>query len=580
MRQLEIARWFLSGVILVLQLSCAPGPLAISEIAKKSTPNEPILTCRAQGADQTVPLVLLQTPPSEVPSFNGRIIAAGMSFLLGALVLAFTLMRRSILTPRTRRALVNLAIFLFLTTIYSLKSFLIHQLGIQTNEGIIYYSIDFIWFFALGLVIVRILDALLWHGLLTKGGKPLVPRIIIATSNAFIFLIAALLFLRFALDQNITTLLFTSAGALLALVAYLSKPITDSAIAGFGLEASEIEKGHHVQVGQTKGVVHDIDSQRLTLISDDDNYVYLPNTEVYTQTVTNYSRPFPNHRCEALVTLEYEVTVHKARRLIEAAIRDIDGVLRHNIYVKEFGVFGITYGVQYWRGYDSSNEIQSSILSAIYYKVQKDPDCDFAYDKFEANNSAEKPVHREASRMSKRAHELKVTLLRSVEVFRSLAEDDVAELAEHCSVRVFGPPEKIIRQGEAGDSMFVVVEGSAKVYLTHRDNERIEIATDKPGHYFGEMALLTGKPRGATVQAIEDISLLEIPKSGLQRILERRPELAKTISEAIAQRQAQNQALKSKADARASGSFENNHTVVDAIRARMLQFFGLEDQDI
>ena len=90
------------------------------------------------------------------------------------------------------------------------------------------------------------------------------------------------------------------------------------------------------------------------------------------------------------------------------------------------------------------------------------------------------------------------SLLDGVDVFAGLTADERRELAGDSEERLFGTGEAVVRQGEAGSSMFVIERGRVAVTV---DPGAIPVAELGPGAFFGEMSLLTGKPRNATVRA-------------------------------------------------------------------------------
>jgi CRP-like cAMP-binding protein len=94
----------------------------------------------------------------------------------------------------------------------------------------------------------------------------------------------------------------------------------------------------------------------------------------------------------------------------------------------------------------------------------------------------------------------------------------------------------MIRQGENGDSMFIIVEGDANV-VAERNGQSRHIASMKAGDCFGEMSLLTGELRSATVTASSDCEVVEIDKAVLGESLKANPGLLAQLSELLAQRQ-------------------------------------------
>ena len=99
--------------------------------------------------------------------------------------------------------------------------------------------------------------------------------------------------------------------------------------------------------------------------------------------------------------------------------------------------------------------------------------------------------------------------------------------------RLFAAGETIVRQGAAGDSMFVVLSGRVRVLI---DPAGQEVAVIPAGGFFGEMSMLTGDARTATVKAIEDAVILEISAADFRALAEANPALLDHVSTIVGTR--------------------------------------------
>ena len=93
----------------------------------------------------------------------------------------------------------------------------------------------------------------------------------------------------------------------------------------------------------------------------------------------------------------------------------------------------------------------------------------------------------------------------------------------------------IVKQGEPPLHFYVVVSGKLKVYRETHDGIRTDLTELGPGDYFGEVALVTGKPRTASVEAVEESVLLEISKEEFDSVLDQNPKLARQIIYSLSQ---------------------------------------------
>jgi len=112
-------------------------------------------------------------------------------------------------------------------------------------------------------------------------------------------------------------------------------------------------------------------------------------------------------------------------------------------------------------------------------------------------------------------------------------------LAAQCQPAFFPAGTFLISEGDFGDSMFAVVSGEARVSLHDDRGEEHGVAAVKPGEIVGEMALLTGMRRRATVIAETDLAALEINKPALEDIFARAPELIDRFGAVLADREAE-----------------------------------------
>jgi CRP-like cAMP-binding protein len=119
--------------------------------------------------------------------------------------------------------------------------------------------------------------------------------------------------------------------------------------------------------------------------------------------------------------------------------------------------------------------------------------------------------------------------LRHSHLFEVLSEDEVRRCAESAVLRPFAAGEVAVRQGDTGSSLFFVLRGEMGVEV-----DGTEVACLGRGRMFGEMSLLTGEPRKATVRARSEAVLAELPKTAVSELLETNDKLMNTLSEALA----------------------------------------------
>lgn len=114
-------------------------------------------------------------------------------------------------------------------------------------------------------------------------------------------------------------------------------------------------------------------------------------------------------------------------------------------------------------------------------------------------------------------------LLRGVRLFRALSLNDLARVSEWSDIVEYRAGQMIIREGEVGEHMYVVLEGTADVFVTDEDGKVLVLASLTQGHYFGEQALIPDSRgrRNANVRANGPVTLVRVAKRYFQLILNR-----------------------------------------------------------
>jgi CRP/FNR family transcriptional regulator, cyclic AMP receptor protein len=129
-----------------------------------------------------------------------------------------------------------------------------------------------------------------------------------------------------------------------------------------------------------------------------------------------------------------------------------------------------------------------------------------------------------------------IRLLGRVSLFEGLSERDLAELAQVAVPRSWLAGEAVFREGDSGDTCYVIREGAVRVTRRHSDGRQITLAELREGDIFGELAMFGGETRSATVEAIESTSGVAVLSGDLRRTLLAHPDIAVAMLEGLADR--------------------------------------------
>jgi CRP-like cAMP-binding protein/tRNA A-37 threonylcarbamoyl transferase component Bud32 len=138
-----------------------------------------------------------------------------------------------------------------------------------------------------------------------------------------------------------------------------------------------------------------------------------------------------------------------------------------------------------------------------------------------------------------------LAFLRGIEAFRTLSRSDAKRLLAGTTRETFAPRTRILRRGDPGDAMYVVVEGGVEIPVPGPDGRTRFVAYLRPGDLFGEMALLTGAPRSADVLVAGETpcTCLVMRKEAVHELLDAHPPAAAFLTEILGRRLLEDQAL-------------------------------------
>jgi len=120
--------------------------------------------------------------------------------------------------------------------------------------------------------------------------------------------------------------------------------------------------------------------------------------------------------------------------------------------------------------------------------------------------------------------------------FAAFPQAALEKLLTSTCVHTFAPAEVIVREGEPGTSLFLIENGTVEVHTLDPAGRRVVLAELGPGEFFGEVAVLTGRPRTATILAKEPVTAIEITRDDLERVVREHPEVKVVLEHFYKQR--------------------------------------------
>jgi small-conductance mechanosensitive channel/CRP-like cAMP-binding protein len=403
------------------------------------------------------------------------------------------------------------------------------------------------------------------------------PRIVRDVIRLAIIVLAALFALKAFLGFEPTALIATST-VLSAVIGLAMQDVLANIFAGISLQIGKpFRVGDWVTAYNQTGTVVST-SWRSTRIKTRDNHlIEIPNANIAKTEIYNYSVPTPLQRRHVDVGVVYGQPPGAVKKVLIDAALAAKGVLSQpepDVLLTNYGDFAITYRLRYWlKDFADVPRTEDRIMTNIWYHFKRGGikipfpirDVTMRHVDAEAEARADK------TRLAKiRSH------LDAVELLAELSNTEFNQLAAAASERLYAAGENIIRQGDAGYEFFIVVYGEVKVLVRRGTGPPADLGTFGPGFHFGEMSLLTGEPRRATIVAVDDTEVLVIGKENFQRIIAAHPKVADKLSKAIAKRQAEiEKELAEAGDAEGAAAVSEEYSRENVLK-KIKEFFDIK----
>ncbi len=383
--------------------------------------------------------------------------------------------------------------------------------------------------------ITTVLNRVLWRRAAAADGRGETPRVLADATGIVLVLAALLVVLEFGYGVQVPGLLAGS--GVVALVFGLAlQDLLANLFAGIALYLQKpFATGDWLLVDGRDARVIEVSWRSTRLVTLDDVLVDVPNSTIVRNTITNFERPSLRHAVRATYPLHDEVPPARAVDVLRRAAAGVDGVCvdpAPKVLIKEFGENAIVYDILVWiEDHAQAPRVLSDVRSHIWYAVHR-AGFDSPFPTMALRRAG-------ANRVDDRARAAAARALGDHPIFGFLGPDRIAAVIDESPVVRFAPGEPIVAQDSAGDSMFLLVDGRVDVRL-RRDGQTAGVAELGPGDCFGEMSVLTGEPRNATVVARSEVHAVESTKSAMTALVSTSPDVVGRLSELLVDRQRAN----------------------------------------
>jgi small-conductance mechanosensitive channel len=390
-------------------------------------------------------------------------------------------------------------------------------------------------------------------------------------------------FLRLNLAGMEFSHLFATSAVLTAVVAISMQDTLGNLLGGLALQMdNSLEIGDWIQMDEISGRVSDIQWRYTAIVTRSGERVVIPNSHLMKNrysVLCNKRQSVPQQRRN--IPFNIDLSVPPAR-VGSAILQDIQTARIPNLSLDpqpqclllDFGPGFARYTLRYWLIDPGPDEVTDSDVRHHVLAALQREGIRLAVSDQTIHLVQEGEAHREEVR----ARELnrRLQAISQIDLFSRLSEAEQLELARRLVNAPFARGDIVTRQGAIAHWLYIIVSGEAEAWWQPPDGGHQRLLEKRgPGSLFGELGLMTGAPRRATVIATSDMEAYRLDKAGFEHIIRARPELAEGISAILERRLSHFQALETGYAEDKPGHSASQGSEVAALGKKIREFFGL-----
>lgn len=403
-----------------------------------------------------------------------------------------------------------------------------------------------------------------------------IPRLILDLLNTIV-VIATVVFVIATLRRqplDIGHVLLTST-VVSAVLGFALQEVLGNILAGLALQAeAPFKTGEWVRVMDREGQIVQTGWRTVTLRTRENILIRVPNGAVAREPILNFDEPSSVLAINVYVGVSYNDPPERVKAVIKEAALSAPGVLAMPapvIFVEDFQDFAVRYRARLWiDDYARMPEIKDGVHSRIWYALRRN---DMTIP-VPIRDVRLRQAAADADQAVDAARTAAATALRRLPLFEPLSDDQIERLAAAAEALDFAPGEVLLRQGAVESYMLAITSGTARIEVTPEDaGPPVALSVRGAGDVVGEMSLLTGEPRTATVVAESEVSTLRVEKPTVAAILAEQPDVADRLSLILAQRATD---LEERLADRARMATHEQEEFSRILLRRIHEFFALE----
>ena len=382
---------------------------------------------------------------------------------------------------------------------------------------------------------LSLLNVILFEEAEANTWRARMPKLLIDLSRLFLVLVGSAIVLAAVWGADLAGLA-TGLGVSSIVIGLALQDTLGSIMSGIALLLERpFGVGDWLRVGNSEdqaieGQVIDINWRSVRLLTLQRQVIVVPHQFIGKEIIHNYSQPERIYNQRINIGFSYDSPPNLVKQVLQSTALATQGILAQpepESKTTSYDETAIIYEVEFFiENFEDVEQILDRFMTRIWYAAQRNNLTLYRYRYEYAVETANK-ADSASSKLAQSLH--------SIPGFMPYAREpkNLDDLAKGSIVQQFGAGEKVIRQGEPGKALYIIIAGQALVTVTNEFGKELEVMTILRGEFFGEMALFTGEPSPVSIKAVDDLQVLVIYSDAVNTMISRQPSLGREIGQII-----------------------------------------------
>ena len=447
-----------------------------------------------------------------------------LAIVLGELI--HRLQRRGLAVASTLRLVRDV-----LLPMLVLLLFLEHLLGLDPATRL-FKSLETIFWVCVIHAALSLLNVVLFEQAEADTWRSRVPKLLIDLARLFLILLGTAFVLATVWKADLAGLV-TALGVSSIVIGLALQDTLGSVMSGIALLFERpFAVGDWLELEGVVGQVIDINWRAVRLLTLEQEMVVIPHKLISGSMIRNFTQPNRIHAERILICFSYNDPPNLVRQVLKTTALETKGILLEpepEVYTLNYEDSAVSYEVKFFiRDYGDVERIRERFMTRVWYAAKRNnltiPFPIRTVYNFHGPSSQQKGIDKKFSES-----------LQAIPAFVPINReyDSMAPATSGIALQHFTAGEKVIRQGQVGQALYIIVAGLALMSRRDFDGHEREILSLRNGEFFGEMSLFSGEPSMVTVVASNDLEVMKISAATVHQMIDRQPSFAREIGQIL-----------------------------------------------